>query len=201
MDILGFDKFWDYERQDDVPYMWAESNVHWYRNSQIARIKGGDLYTRPELQPIRDENGAVLFGAEGGYKLQPIDIPGMCALNEDLLTVIEDSTVKKIIREYEKFKSKLDIFHVAFSGGKDSAVLLDLMKKALPKDSFVVIFGDNLRYNMAWKKTKEKADTGQVLNLSVSVFCILGKVSIACAARDSSWRGSGKVLLRQLKVS
>ena len=47
-----------------------------------------------------------------------------------------------IVKEYEKFKKKLDIFHVAFSGGKDSAVLLDLVKKALPKGSFVVIFGD-----------------------------------------------------------
>ena len=142
MDILGFDQYWDYDHQNEYPYMWAESNVYWYRNKQIAKTRGGDLYTRPELQPIRDENGSVLFGASDGFKLQPIDIEAMCTLNEDLLTVIEDSTVKKIIREYEKFKKKLDIFHVAFSGGKDSAVLLDLVKKALPKDSFVVIFGD-----------------------------------------------------------
>ena len=33
-------------------------------------------------------------------------------------------------------------FHVAFSGGKDSVVLLELVKKALPKSSFVVVFGD-----------------------------------------------------------
>ena len=24
MDILGFDKYWDYDKQNDVPYMWAE---------------------------------------------------------------------------------------------------------------------------------------------------------------------------------
>lgn len=142
MDLLGFDQYWDYEKQNDVPYMWAESTVYWYRGCQIAKIKGGDLYTAPELQPIRDENGAVLFGKTAGVFLQPIDVAAMCAANEDLLTVIEDSTVKRIVKEYEKFKDKLDIFHVAFSGGKDSAVLLDLVKKALPKGSFVVIFGD-----------------------------------------------------------
>lgn len=142
LDILGFDRYWDYEKQNDTPYLWAESNVYWYRGVQIAKIKGGDLYTAPELQPIRDENGNVICGMESGVVLQPIDIDAMCSRNADLLTVIEDSTVKKIVKEYEKFQHRLDIFHVAFSGGKDSAVLLDLVKKALPKSSFVVIFGD-----------------------------------------------------------
>lgn len=143
LDILGFDKYWDYDKQNDVPYLWAESNIYWYKGVQIAKTKGGDLYTAPELLPTRDENGAIPHGKDEGETLKPIDIQGMCAANEDLLTVIEDSTVKKIVKEYEKFKDKLDIFHVAFSGGKDSAVLLDLVKKALPKGSFVVIFGDS----------------------------------------------------------
>ncbi len=142
LDILGFDKYWDYDKQNDVPYMWAEANLYWYRGTQIAKLKGGNLYTAPELVPTLDENGAVPFAKADGCKLEKIDIEAMCAANEDLLTVIEDSTVKKIIKEYEKFKNRLDIFHVAYSGGKDSAVLLDLVKKALPKGSFVVIFGD-----------------------------------------------------------
>lgn len=142
MDILGFDKYWEYERQNDVPYMWAESNLYWYRGVQIAKIKGGDLYTKPELQPTVNENGIVPFNKESGCILEKIDIPAMCDANAELMQVIEDSTVKRIVKAYEKYKNKLDIFHVAFSGGKDSAVLLDLVKKALPKDSFVVIFGD-----------------------------------------------------------
>ena len=141
MDILGFDKHWDYEKQNEVPYMWAESNFYWYRGVQIAKTKGGDLYTAPKLIIADDLHGTNPYWKQG-TRLIPIDIGAMCAINKDLLTVIEDSTVKKIVKEYEKFKDKLDIFHVAFSGGKDSAVLLDLVKKALPKGSFVVIFGD-----------------------------------------------------------
>lgn len=141
MDILGFDKHWDYEKQNEVPYMWAESNFYWYRGVQIAKTKGGGLYTAPELIIADDLHETNPYWKQG-TKLIPIDIGAMCAINKDLLTVIEDSTVKKIVKEYEKFKDKLDIFHVAFSGGKDSAVLLDLVKKALPKGSFVVIFGD-----------------------------------------------------------
>lgn len=142
MDTLGFDKFWDYKKQNEIPYMWAESTLYWYRGVLLAKIKGGDLYNAPEVQPTRDENGVVVYSKSEGFQLQPVDIEAMCARNKDLLNTIEDSTVKKIVKEYEKFKNKLDVFHVAFSGGKDSAVLLDLVNKALPKGSFIVIFGD-----------------------------------------------------------
>lgn len=142
MELLGFRAYWEFDAQSETPYMWAESNAYWYRGVQIAKTKGGDLYNKPELIPTRDENGIIPFSRENGHVLQPIDIESMCVANKDLLTVIEDATVKMIVKEYEKFNKKLDIFHVAFSGGKDSAVLLDLVKKALPIGSFVVIFGD-----------------------------------------------------------
>ena len=142
MDLLGFNEYWDYEQQNAIPYMWCESNVYWYKGTAIAKIKGGDLYHSPILTPCMDDNEQVLFGKHSGYRLQPINIDGMNAKNKDLLAVMEETTVKMIVKEYQKFKDKLDIFHVAFSGGKDSAVLLDLVKKALPKGSFVVIFGD-----------------------------------------------------------
>lgn len=141
MDLLGFSAYWEYEHQNDTPYMWAESNAYWYKGQIIARIKGGDLYHAPILTPVMDDDGKVVFGRETGA-LQPMNIPLMCEKNKELLTTLEQTTVQKIVRVYEKYKDKLDIFHVAFSGGKDSAVLLDLVKKALPKDSFVVIFGD-----------------------------------------------------------
>lgn len=142
MDLLGFSAYWEYEHQNDTPYMWAESNVYWYKGEPIARAKGGDLYHEPALIPVCDEQDKIIYGKDRGFVLSPIDIKGMCDKNKDFLSLLEDTTVKLIVKEYEKYKNKLDIFHVAFSGGKDSAVLLDLVKKALPKSSFVVIFGD-----------------------------------------------------------
>lgn len=162
LDLLGFDRYWNYEKQNDVPFMWAESNVYWYRGIQIAKTKGGDLYNAPELLPVRSEDGSIPFSKIDGYTLQPIDMEAMCRQNEELMTIVEDTTVKKIIKEYEKFKNRLDIFHVAFSGGKDSAVLLDLVKKALPIGSFIVIFGDTGMefpdtYDVV-RKTKEQCE-------------------------------------------
>lgn len=142
MNLLGFHKYWEFDNECDVPYMWAESNVYWYHGVQIARAKGGSLYAAPELEPIPNERGLIPFSRENGIVLKPINVSEMCNRNKELINIIENNTVRKIIQEYEKFKNRLDIFHVAYSGGKDSTVLLDLVKKALPVGSFVVIFGD-----------------------------------------------------------
>ncbi len=142
LDMLGFDKYWNYDKQDRVPYMWAESVNYWYRGKLVARLKGGDLYHAPEIIISLDEDGNQVTPEVDGQPLKPIDIEGMIEANRELLDIIEGTTVKKIVAKYEKYKNKLDVFHVAFSGGKDSTVLLDLVKKALPKKSFIVIFGD-----------------------------------------------------------
>lgn len=59
-----------------------------------------------------------------------------------MMAIIEQVTVKKIYDYWKRYQKRLDCFHVAFSGGKDSMVLLELVKKALPHNAFMVVFGD-----------------------------------------------------------
>ncbi|MFC2070991.1 phosphoadenosine phosphosulfate reductase family protein [Chloroflexota bacterium] len=142
LNLLGFDKYWNYDKQTKYPYMWAELNSYWYRGMLVAKLRGGNLYTAPEIMIPTDKNGIPVLPEPNGDALRIIDIAAMVDANREMLEIIEQTTVKKILAIYEKYKGILDLFHVAFSGGKDSAVLLDLVKKALPKDSFVVVFGD-----------------------------------------------------------
>ena len=141
LDLLGFDKYWKYEKQNDVPYLWAEAGQYLYRGQVVAKVKGGSIYSTPEIILSEDENGNAILPEGGGY-LKQIDIQGMIYKNLDILNILEETTVKKIIGIYQKYLNRVDIFHVAFSGGKDSLVLLDLVRRALPKKSFVVVFGD-----------------------------------------------------------
>lgn len=132
LDLLGLDKHWNYKKQDNYPYMWAEANKYYYFGRLVAQTKGGNLYTAPEIEIKEKMKG----------ELKTINLTKMLEKNADFLHILEQETVKKIYDVWNRYKDKLDIFHVAFSGGKDSIVLLDLVKKALPKDEFVVVFGD-----------------------------------------------------------
>ena len=135
LDILGFDRYWNYAKNDSYPYMWAEANNYFYRGRQVAKTKGGSLYTPPEIV-IMDEP------EPDGQPLCFVDIPAMVEKNRDLLEKLAAETIKKIYNIYVEYMDRVDVFYVAFSGGKDSVVALDLVQRALPHNKFKVLFGD-----------------------------------------------------------
>ncbi len=112
------------------------------RELVTAKLKGGNIYTAPEIIIPFGEDGNPVTPEPQGVSLRPVDIEAMVESNREMLEIIEQTTVKKILAIFTKYKNRVDCFYVAFSGGKDSCILLDLVKKALPRGSFVVIFGD-----------------------------------------------------------
>ena len=134
-DILGFDKYWNYAKDDSAPYMWAEANNYWYHGRKVASVKGGSLYTAPELVLLEEPE-------PDGKPLIPVNIPLMVAKNHTILEALVQDTIKYVFNIYISYRKKVDIFYVAFSGGKDSVVALDIVQRALPHNEFKVVFGN-----------------------------------------------------------
>lgn len=135
LDILGFDKYWNYEKNDSYPYMWAEANNYFYRGRKVAQTKGGSCYTAPEITILEEPE-------QNDQPLRFVDVPAMVARNQELLEGLVQETIKKVYNTYQQYQSKVDVFYVAFSGGKDSVVALDIVQRALPHNAFMVLFGD-----------------------------------------------------------
>lgn len=135
LDILGFDRYWNYDKNDSYPYMWAEANNYFYRGRKVAQTKGGSCYTAPEITILEDPE-------PNGEPLRFVDIPAMVEKNRGILEGLVQDTIKAVYNTYQKYKNKIDVFYVAFSGGKDSIVTLDIVQRALPHNAFKVLFGD-----------------------------------------------------------
>lgn len=137
MDLLGFDQYWQYEKDDTYPYMWAEANKYWYRGKLIAQTKGGTLYQAPELVLMEE-------ASQIGESLIMVNIPMMVEKNKDSMASIMRQTIQKFYNKYIAIikEHNVDVVYVAFSGGKDSVVVLDIVKQALPHTDFKVVFGN-----------------------------------------------------------
>lgn len=164
LDILGFDQFWRYPKDDSAPLLWAEANNYYYKGRNVARTKGGSLYTKPEIILLDDPEPS-------GAPMQFVDVPAMCRKNHALMDALVQETIKKIYNTYRRYQDRIDVFYVAFSGGKDSIVVLDLVSRALPHDSFKVLFGDT---------RMEFPDTYEVIEYAKRL-CEQKKIDFYCA--------------------
>jgi phosphoadenosine phosphosulfate reductase len=157
LDMLGFkEKGWKYPKSDK-PLLWAETRRYIYKGRLVAEVTGGGLYTKPTVK-FYEEN----------LELEPVNIYAMIEKNKILMYGLIQKTLADIYNIFKKYSDKnIDIFYVAFSGGKDSIVMLDLVQRALPHDAFYVVFGDT---------TMEISDTYKAVEIA------------KCRWNDLKWR-------------
>ncbi|OIQ08637.1 phosphoadenosine phosphosulfate reductase [Moorella thermoacetica] len=131
LDLLGFNRYWSYPRVEE-PLLWAiGGRKYYYQGELVAEAEGGGLFTRPELKIHRS-----------GLALEPVRVEAMVAKNGPLLQGLVQRSLKFIYQTFTRQRKRVDIVAVAFSGGKDSLVTLDLVQRVLEPDKFVVVFGD-----------------------------------------------------------
>ena len=131
LDFFGMNAYWDYP-DTDKPLLWAEGIRRYVVNGEVvAEAKEGGYYTKPKIKIHRK-----------GLTLTPISVEDLWKENAALLTGMEQRAITFIQKTYTEYAAKGYSFVVAFSGGKDSLLLLDLVAKALPPENFYVVFSN-----------------------------------------------------------
>ncbi len=131
LDYFGFNAHWSYP-DTKAPLLWAEGIRRYVLNGEcVAEAVGGGFYTKPEIKIYRE-----------GIALEPIDVDALWKENERLMLGLEKTSMDFILKTYNEYSEKGMAFAVAFSGGKDSLVLLDLVSRQLSPDKFSVVFSN-----------------------------------------------------------
>lgn len=148
LDFFGMDEFWDYPKDTDAPLMWAEGIRKYVMNGKcVAEAQGGGFYTKPVINRLTEER----------LQLHPVDVQRLYELNKPLMQSLEQKSVQFIQEQHEKYLRKGYAFVCAFSGGKDSLVLLDLCDRALAPSDFYVVFSNTGMELSDTLKSVEKA--------------------------------------------
>ncbi len=132
LDFFKMYEYWDYP-DTTAPLLWAEGVRRYVMNGVcVAEAQGGGVYSRPTI--VRNTNERL--------QLQAIDTARLYEVNKNLMQSLEQRSLAFIRTQHDKYAAERYAFVCAFSGGKDSIVLLDLCAKALAPDEFCVIFSD-----------------------------------------------------------
>lgn len=181
MNLLGMDKRWNYPQNDDAPIMWAEAEKYIYRGKVVARAKGGFLYTPPAIAYTEGDDGIA-----AGEELKPVNLSRMIEQNREIVENLAAETAKRLYNEaFKPYRDRVNLFYVAFSGGKDSIVAFDIVRRTLPHDSFVVVFGDT---QMEFSDTYE---TVEKIKLQCESDGIKFLVASADACPTDAWKQFG----------
>lgn len=133
LDFFGMDNYWDYPKDTDKPLMWAEGIRRYVINGQcVAEAQGGGFYTKPTIKRLTDER----------LVLTPINTDRLYEINRPLMMSLEQKAIEFIQEQFNKYHRQGFSFICAFSGGKDSLALLDLVSKALAPSDFYVVFSN-----------------------------------------------------------
>lgn len=133
LDFFGMDQYWDYPHNASAPIMWAEGVRRYILNGVcVAEAQGGGFYSKPTIQLHTTER----------LQLKEINVDRLYEVNKSFIIALEQKAIHFIQEQHNKFKALNYEFICAFSGGKDSLLLLDLISKALAPKDFYVIFSN-----------------------------------------------------------
>ena len=133
LDFFGMDEYWDYPKDTDAPLLWAEGVRRYVLNgTAVAEAQGGGFYTKPTIRRLTEER----------LQLQAVDVERLYEVNRRLMVSLEQKAIRFIQDQHAKYAPLGYSFICAFSGGKDSLVLLDLVSKALAPSDFYAVFSN-----------------------------------------------------------
>ena len=127
----GMDGHFSFDHEEKRPLLWNIRNKYYRDGEEIAVLKNVHI----------DGNIDVEYLFEGILKLDPVDVKTMVAKNKNIMDSLIVDTKRRVKELYEHNIKRFDTAYIAFSGGKDSIVLLDICNDVLPM-SVPVIYND-----------------------------------------------------------
>ncbi len=129
--LTGMSDRFDYDPKEKYPLLWAQKNYYFFNGEKVAQLNGTRYGT-----PLNVE-----YFFDGKKKLQALEVDAFVEKNAGIMELVVVDAKRRAKELFDQGANKSDVSYVAFSGGKDSVVTLDICHRVLPL-SAPVIYSD-----------------------------------------------------------
>lgn len=129
--INGMDKHFKFDHNEKRPLMWAQKNIYYVDGQKVAKL----------INTTLGKSLSIEYSENSIQILEPVNIGLMIEKNRSIMDLIVSDTKRRAKELYDRDIKRCDIAYLAFSGGKDSVVLLDICNEVLPA-SVPIIYSD-----------------------------------------------------------
>ena len=127
--------------------LWTANRYYYYEGRKIFKVIGGNLIENPKIEWVKNKK-IVLSKLE---KNERLDEKEYCRrikeANRFALGTLEERSIRFIQDTVDNFEDEVAFKAISFSGGKDSAVLSHLVRKAFGSNGVLHIFADTTLEN------------------------------------------------------
>lgn len=127
--------------------LWTVNRYYYYEGKRIFRVTGGNFIEHPKIEWLQNKRRVFKRLKES----EKIDEEEYCErvkkANCFALGTLEEKSVRFVRETVNKFRDQIAYKAISFSGGKDSALVSYLVRKALGSNGILHIFSDTTLEN------------------------------------------------------
>lgn len=122
--------------------LWTANRYYYYQGQKIFKVVGGNFIEAPKIEWLKN-TGRVLKKLEEAERLNEEEYrKRIKGANRFAIGTLEEKALRFIRNTVERFSVQVMYNAVSFSGGKDSAVVSYLVRKALGSNGILHVFTD-----------------------------------------------------------
>ncbi len=142
--------------------LWTANRYYYFKGQKIFKLIGGNMFSPPRIEWLKDEKRIFKEIKNTELKTEDEIKSTIREANRFALGTLEEKAIRFIRETKESLKDKIVWIAISFSGGKDSAIVSHLARKALGNSIIHICSNTTIEHPLTYDYLDNYQDTERI---------------------------------------